>query len=406
MISLKKTSTKILLAGLLFVVVWLLFPVSKPLIKKDYSQVIYADDGTILRAFLNNNEQWCFPVSENTNVPEKLKLAVLTYEDQYFYKHPGINPVSVFRATIQNIRNKKVVSGASTITMQVARMRFQKRRTYFNKIREMLFAVKIELHFSKSTILRAYVNHAPYGRNIIGYQTASLKYFRKEPKDLSWSEAAILAVLPNSPGMVSPGRNNEALVKKRNFLLRKLHASGLFDELILKAALDEPVVNRVFPLDRSAKHLTNYIRKKFPDRDRIETSINAQLQNYLEYVCQNYQYRLKQLDIHNLCALIIDNETGYVKSYIGSANFNDIKHSGQVDGIQAPRSSGSILKPFLYALSIDEGLITTQSLIHDIPTYYNGFSPSNADHKFRGIVRADEALVHSLNVPAVRLLNS
>lgn len=402
----KKSLPKIVFAGLILFVIWLFLPVSAPLVKKDYSQVMYADDGSILRAFLNDNEQWCFPVDDKMPVPDKLKTAIVYYEDEYFYKHLGVNPVSVFRAIKQNIKEKRVVSGASTLTMQVARMRFNKNRSYFNKIREMLFAFKIELHFTKKEIIGAYINHAPYGRNIIGYHAASLKYFQKEPKDLSWSEAAILAVLPNAPGMVSPGQNTKALTEKRNFLLNKLFENGIIDKLTLQSALNEPVANRVYPIKQSALQLTNHIRKTYPNCDKIETSIDLQLQHYFEYGTKNYQYRLEQLDIHNLCALVVENKTGFVKCYIGSANFNDAENFGQVDGIQAARSSGSILKPFLYALSIDEGLITTDALIHDVPTYYDGFSPSNADHKFRGIVRAKEALVRSLNIPAVRLLNS
>ncbi|MDA3818838.1 MAG: penicillin-binding protein 1C [Prolixibacteraceae bacterium] len=394
------------LAGLLLFLIWLLFPVSKPLIEKDYSQVIYADDGSILRAFLNDREQWCFSPVADEKIPEKLIQSITYYEDQYFWKHPGVNPVSVVRAMIHNFRSGRVVSGASTLTMQVARMRDQNKRTYFNKLKEILLAFKIEAQFSKDEILSAYVNHAPYGRNIIGYQAASLKYFQKFPKDLSWSEAATLAVLPNTPGMVSPGRNSTALLKKRNFLLNKLFEEGLMDQTTFHAALDEPLVKRVFAINRSAEHLTSFIHQHIANHDAVETSINLQMQNYLEYVCRNYQNNLSQFGINNLCALVVENKTGYVRSYIGSANFHDEENFGQVDGVQAARSSASVIKPFLYALSIDEGLISTDALIHDVPTHYGGFSPSNADHKFRGVVRAREALIRSLNVPAVRLLNS
>lgn len=393
-------------AGLVIFLIWLFLPLKGPLICKDYSQVIYANDGTVLRAFLNDNEQWCFPPSVTDTVPDKLKQTIVYYEDQYFEKHPGVNPVAVFKALKQNIAQKRIVSGASTITMQLARMRFQNSRTYVNKIAEMLFALKIEMHTSKDNILSAYVNHAPYGRNIIGYQAASLKYFQKLPRDLSWSEAATLAVLPNAPGMVSPGQNNRILTQKRDFLLNKLYDNNVFSELTLKTALNEPLVNRVFPLNRSAEHLTNLIHTKGPEVDVVETTIDLKLQQYIEYVCQNYQHNIEQFGIHNLSALVVENKTGFVKSYIGSANFTDLLNLGQNDGVQAPRSSGSILKPFLYALSIDEGLISTKALIKDIPTYYDGFSPSNADHKFRGIVPAEEALIRSLNIPAVRLLNS
>lgn len=401
----KKRHLKILLSILLLLIIWIAIPIKTPVLPVDYSQTIFASDGEMLRVFLNNNEQWCLPPVQSDAIPQKLKTAVVIYEDEYFRYHLGVNPVSVFRAIKQNIRNKRIVSGASTIHMQIARMKFKNRRTIQSKIKELFFAIKLNFHFSKDRILALYLNHAPYGGNIIGYKAASMRYFQKQPDKLSWAEATLLAVLPNSPANISPSKNNDRLKQKRDRLLAKLFQKQKITESVYRSALSEPIPQRVYPFELTAAHLTQQIHNS-NNNDLVETTINYKFQKYFEFICRQYAYQMKQQGIKNLSAIVIDNKRKEVVSYVGSQNYFDIKNNGMVNGIMAPRSSGSILKPFLYALSIDEGLITPNTIIFDIPTYFDAFSPNNADEKFNGVVYAKDALRRSLNVPAVRLLNS
>lgn len=358
-------------------------------------------DGKILRLFLSRAEQWCFPPDSSAIIPGKLKQAVLFFEDKYFYYHPGVNFVSVLRAISQNLRAGAVVSGASTITMQTARLMKPKSRTVWHKLLEMLQALKIEVRYSKDEILADYLNHAPYGGNIIGYRAASLRYFRKLPRELTWAEAATLAVLPNAPALISPKQNPERLLEKRNRLLKRLQKAGLFDKKTYSLSLAEDIPRISYPPQVHAPHLSQRLKAKYPQQFVLHTTIDFKLQQSLEEILKQHKTLLNAQGIENLAALVVETQSGAVRAYAGSADFK----KSQVDGIQAPRSSGSILKPFLYALSMDEGLILPQTLIKDIPTYFGPFSPSNADQKYRGMVPARQALIQSLNVPAVRLLN-
>lgn len=392
--------TVIFLTALL---VYLYFPLKNPFIDSDYSRVITDRNAEILRVFLNSEEQYCLPPVFNNTVPEKLHQAVIHFEDNYFYYHPGINPVSVVRAVYQNLKNKKVVSGASTLTMQLARIRKGRNRTTINKIVEMLEALRIEAQFSKEEILKMYLDHAPYGGNIIGYQAASWRYFGKPPQKLSWAEACLLAVLPNSPGTVSPVKNNERLFQKRNNLLQSLYENGRIDNSTLNISLDEPIPNRVISFDLYAPHLTRRINNEHSDKNRIvKTSIDLNIQEKANSIIKRHKHILEGSGIKNAAVIVVENKTRKVRAYVGSQDFYG--NQGRIDGVIAPRSSGSLLKPFLYALSIREGLIIPQSLLQDVPTYYGAFSPHNASEMYDGIVTAHDALVRSLNVPAVRLL--
>lgn len=298
------------------------------------------------------------------------------------------------------------MSGASTITMQVARLRKQKNRTYGQKVLEMIQAIKIDLRLSKQEILKAYLNHAPYGGNIIGYRTASRRYFDKEPVELSWAEAATLAVLPNAPGMVSPSANKQILENKRNLLLAKLYENQKIDKQTYELAIIEPLPDHEYRFKILAPHLTQKIKSSNPEEKIINTTIDYNLQDYLEQLTKQYISFQRRKGINNATALVIETKTGKVKAYVGSQGFFDFEGLGQVDGVQAPRSSGSVLKPFLYALAMDEGIVIPQTLIKDVPSYFDAFSPNNADEKFNGIVTAKGALIRSLNIPAVRLLNT
>ncbi|MCE2449810.1 MAG: transglycosylase domain-containing protein [Candidatus Latescibacteria bacterium] len=360
-------------------------------------------DGQLLRAFLSDGQQWCFPPDTSLVVPAKLRTAVLHFEDRRFYRHLGVDPLALGRALYHNAASRTVKSGASTITMQVARLMRPKERTYVNKARETLLALKIELYYTKDEILRLYLDHAPYGGNIVGFQAAAHKYFRKQSDELTWSEAATLAVLPNAPGLVSPTANPQQLVQKRNRLLASLQSTGHFNAETLRLALAEPVPTRAFRYPVWAPHLSRALKRGRQGR-LIKTTIDAGLQRELEFLVGRHLRYLDHQGIGNGAALLVETGSGKVRAYVGSRDFFDPAHQGQVDGVIAPRSSGSLLKPFLYALSMDAGLILPQTLVKDVPSFYSGFSPRNADERYDGLVRAEEALVRSLNVPAVRLL--
>lgn len=380
---------------------FLLIPLPRPLFPDDYSTAVLDAHGEILRVFLNRRQQWQLPPRPDAPLPHKLKTAVLEFEDRYFYRHPGVNPLSLLRALRQNMAQHKIVSGASTLTMQVARLMRPKTRSYGNKILEILQALKIEILYSKEEIFRLYLNHAPYGGNVVGFRAAARRYFRKPADRLTWSEAATLAVLPNAPGLISPQSNPRLLKEKRNRLLHRLFTAGHIDQPTLELALREEIPRRSFPFAMHAAHLARRLKMAHPRQPLLRTTIDLGLQTVLEDIARKRAKWLHSLGIPHFAALVVENRSGSVRAYLGSPDFKRFK----VDGVMAPRSSGSILKPFLYALSVDEGLILPPTLISDVPSFYGAFSPSNADERYRGIVTAHQALVQSLNVPAVRLLN-
>ncbi|MCP5104815.1 MAG: penicillin-binding protein 1C [bacterium] len=387
------------LLGLLYIAV----PLPRPLFENDYSTVVTDEEGNILRAFLNKGQQWHFPSQEDLKIPTKLKKAILHYEDRHFYRHPGINPVSLVRALFQNISSGKVKSGASTLSMQVIRLAFKRKRTFFNKWLEMHQALKLEITYSKEEIFKMYVDHAPYGGNIVGYYAASMKYFNRPPRRLTWSQAAVLAVLPNAPGLISPLVNREHLINKRNGLLKSLLEAEIIDAETYKSSLREPVPGAAQSFFRAAPHLARALKSKYSGF--IHTTIHKKYQVAIEEMVKNHLKYLNTLGIRNGAVLVVETGTGKVRAYAGSQEFF-AGDGGQVDGIVSPRSSGSILKPFLYALAMDEGHVLPSTVIRDVPSYFGSFSPSNADKKYNGLVTAKEALIRSLNVPAVRLLNA
>jgi penicillin-binding protein 1C len=397
----------IMIAVVFIGVFYLLIPLPDPLFKSDYSTVVLDEDGNILRAFLNGGQQWYFPPEEGLEIPAKLKTAILMYEDRHFYKHPGVNVLSLCRAVYQYISSGEVKSGASTISMQVVRLACRGKRTLPNKLLEIMQAVKLEARYSKEEILNMYVNHAPYGGNIIGYHAASLKYFHKRPEELTWSEAATLAILPNSPGLISPLVNREKLIKKRNKLLKTLLGKKIIDRGTYRSSISEPLPGEPCSFFNHAPHLAQTLVSRYGMKSGIiRTTVIRRYQVRIEKLMADHLRYLNSIGVSNGAALVVETQTGKVRAYVGSQDFFDSDSGGQVDGIHAPRSTGSILKPFLYALAMDEGVILPQTLIRDIPSYFGSFSPANADEKYRGVVTAGEALIRSLNVPAVRLLNA
>ena len=359
-------------------------------------------------ARVSKNGDWQFaPKSAETrhatSLPEKYVTCLIAYEDRHFYKHLGVNPVSIFRALKQNIKAKKIVSGGSTITMQTIRMARNKKRTGFQKMIEMVMATRMELTYKKSTILSLYASHAPFGSNVTGIEAASWRYFGHPSTDLSWAEAALLAVLPNAPSAMHVKKNRPALLEKRNKLITKLYQMGKFDKLTYRLAIDEPLPDEPFPLPQLGPHLVSNLQMENPGKNHI-TTIDATLQEKTERVLQHWNNEFSQNKINHIAAVVFDVKKGEVIAYCGNVNFESNQSGNQVDIVRAPRSSGSILKPFLYQMMLKEGEILPHTLVADVPVMMEGFQPQNYNLKFEGAVPASLALSRSLNIPAVNML--
>lgn len=395
---------KFWLAGFVVVIgcYWISLP--RVLFTDPYSTVLQASNRALLSASIATDGQWRFP--ECDRVPSKFAEAIVTFEDKRFWNHPGVDLLSLGRAFRQNIGAGKIVSGGSTLSMQVIRLsRKNKSRTVFEKIVEMILATRLELRYSKEEILSLYTSHAPLGGNVVGLEAACWRYFGTDSKDLSWSQAALLAVLPNSPSLMHPGKNRHALKIKRDRLLAKLKEIGRIDELTYSLAIREPVPDQPHALPRWAPHLlTRMSRDGFGERTLVST-VDYDLQQQVESILVQHQQRLKANQIFNCAALILDVKTGNVLAYAGNVSSEEI-HENDVDIIMAPRSTGSILKPFLYAAMIDDGKILPHTLLPDVPVIINGFAPKNFTHEYDGVVHADRALIRSLNIPAVHMLKT
>lgn len=366
-----------------------------------YSVSVLDNNGNIIGVYLNKDEQW--HLKSIDKIPEKLKTAVMVFEDKNFYSHNGVDFSAVMRALKDNIFEKRR-TGASTITMQAVKMAQPKERSYFNKYLEIVHAFKLEKYYKKDEILKMYLNNAPYGGNIVGYKTASYMYFRKSSKELTWSEAALLAVLPNSPGLMNVEKNREKLIEKRNFLLKKLYEKNFINERQYEISLKEPVPDKRYSFPVLAPHLVRRLVNENKDKKIIKSTIDSEIQKKTEKAVKDYSEFLKLSGINNTAVLIINNKNYEVTAYAGSQDFYDFKNNGQVDGITAKRSPGSLLKPFLYAKVIDEGIAAPQSKLPDVPLYFSNFSPQNADKKYYGMVEMRDALIKSLNIPFVELL--
>ncbi len=390
---------------LLFLFLGIFFIVPKPLFNSPYSTIVESHSGKLLGARIAADGQWRFP--ESDSVPVKYEKCLLNFEDKYFYYHPGINPISLLRALFQNIKATRIVSGGSTITMQVCRMaRKQKSRSLKNKLIEMLWAINLELRFSKKEILNLYASHAPFGGNVVGLDAASWRYFNRPASELSWAESATLAVLPNAPALIYPGRLDQKLKKKRDRLLKKLLVSGAIDSLTCKLSIAEPLPAKVTPLPLNAYHLVERAARE-KSGQRIRSSVDYYLQARVARLVARHSKKLRANHIYNLAVIVAETHTKKVKAYVGNVfDGVDFEHDNHVDITQAPRSTGSILKPFLYCKMLDEGLITPQMLIPDIPTRFGGFTPTNFNQKYSGAVPAAEALARSLNIPAVWMLRN
>ncbi len=390
-------------AALLLFGSWFIFCLPDTLFERPYSSVLLDREGELLSAIVAADGQWRFPAPDS--VPYKFKTALLHFEDRHFYNHPGVYLPSLAQAMLENLQAGRVVRGGSTVSMQVIRLSRQNpRRTYLEKAAEIFRAIRLEMRFDKDRILRFYAAHAPMGGNIIGLETASWRYFGRPSHQLSWAEAATLAVLPNAPSLLYPGKSVNMLKAKRNRLLRGLQRAGYIDSLTLSLSLDEPLPDAPKALPQLALHALEHLRSEYPERYLFETTLDYRTQKRAEATVREHSRRLTANLVENAAAIISETSTGKVVAYVGNSSRD--QKGGHVDMMHAPRSPGSTLKPFLYMQMLDEGLLTPQALIRDLPVNLNGFQPENFDQRYRGRVKADVALARSLNVPAVLQLRA
>ncbi len=377
----------------------------EPLFAEPLSSILTGKDGELLGAKIAADEQWRFPYLQK--VPDKYKTAVIHYEDKRFYSHPGVDPLALVRSLYLNISQGKIVSGASTLSMQVIRLaRKNPKRGYVEKIIEMLLAVRLELTYSKKKVLAFYASYAPFGGNVVGLEAASWRYFGRGPDKLSWAESCTLAVLPNSPSLIHPGKNRSKLKNKRDQLLKILNKKAILTDMELNLALHEPLPEKPVPLPRVAPHLLDTLLVKGKKgRHRFASTLKRALQTTVQDVVTGHHQALSLKGIHNVAVLVVDNRSFEVIAYIGNSDVSLANEQGYaIDIIRRPRSTGSILKPLLFAAMIQAGEILPKTLVPDIPTQYGGYMPENYDRSYRGAVPAQIALAKSLNVPAVRML--
>ena len=394
----------------LFLLVNWCFPLPKEKLQPPTSTVVLDRSGKWLRAFTASDEMWRLPEPSLDAVSPRFQTAMLTYEDQWFYHHWGINPVALTGAAFDNLKAGEIVRGGSTITMQLARLMEPKDRTLPNKLIEMFRALQLELTYTKSEILTYYFNMLPYGGNIVGSAAASRLYFNKPQSALSLGEAALLAAIPNSPERLRPDRFPERARKARKKVLLRMKDAGEISEQRLQEALQEPIPAERYPLPFKAPHLSRLLTNKQSSivsehvgNQWIHTTIDQRYQDTAERILRERLRPLQGQGVSTGAVVIIDTKSHEVLAMVGSHDFFDKPSAGQVNGTLALRSPGSTLKPFIYALAIDKGLITPQTLVFDVPVDYVGYSPVNYDEKFTGYITAREALARSLNVPAVNL---
>lgn len=395
----KKNKIKSAIAFLLLLIYY--FSLPRTLFQEPYSTVIESKEGELLGAKIARDGQWRFPAQDS--VPDKFKKCIVYFEDEYFYKHPGFNPVAMVNAIRQNRKAGKVVRGGSTLTQQVIRLsRKGKGRTYFEKIIELILATRLELGYSKNEILELYAAHAPFGGNVVGLEMAAWRYFGVQSNQLSWAESATLAVLPNAPSLIYPGKNQIKLLEKRNRLLLKLNQEGIIDKQTYELSIDEPLPQKPYNLPQIAPHLLERVTKN-EEGTRVKTTLDFTLQNRVNQIAKYYYNQYRQNEVSNLAILVIDVQNRNVISYVGNAP-TDGDHQKDVDIIDAPRSTGSILKPLLYAAMLDDGELLPNTLVADVPTQIAGYTPQNFNLTFDGAVPAHRALSRSLNIPAVLML--
>jgi penicillin-binding protein 1C len=393
----------LLLPFLWFAVLNLLFPFPWETLHRPPAIVVTDRTGEPLRFFLPADQRWRFPI-RLSELPPELPRALVASEDRWFWRHPGVNPVAIARAAWSNVRAGEVVSGASTIPMQIARMAEPGPRTLFRKACEAFRAVQLERRFSKRQLLEIYLNLTPYGGNIEGVGAAAWFYFGKTPDRLSLGEIALLTALPRSPVRYDPTVHPAAARAARDRVLMQLAGRGAFPPAEIENALAQPVPRSRRRPPFAAPHLADLAVRALPGQVRIRSSLDSGIQAIAEQEVRGRIADLRNLGIGNAAVVVIENGTHAVRALVGSAGFDERAFQGQVNGAVARRSPGSTLKPFLYAMALDEGRVIPDSWLLDVPTDFSGYVPENYDERYRGRVTVREALVQSLNACAVRLL--
>jgi penicillin-binding protein 1C len=392
----------VIVSGCFFLLFFLLnffFPLRDRI---EYSTIVRDAEGNLVNAFLTPDDKWRMK-TELEEISPLLRKTIIAKEDRYFYNHPGVNIFAVARASYKNLAKLKRTSGASTITMQVARALEKRERTFFTKLIEVFRALQLEWKYDKDEILQMYLNLVPYGSNIEGVKSASLLYFKKNPDHLSLAEITALSIIPNRPSTLVIGRNNNTILKERNRWLRKFAQDGVFSEKEIEDALSEPLHAYRSTVPHYIPHLS-YKLKSTSSASQVSTNIRMNTQLKVEKLTEDHVRTLRLNNIRNAAVVVIDNRTHEVIAYLGSAGFSDTTDGGQVNGAAAIRQPGSTLKPLLYGLCFDEGLLTPKQVINDVPVNYNGYAPENYDQKFKGYVTVEYALEHSLNIPSVKSL--
>ena len=391
---------KVILCILAFLVTGYIFCLPRHLFHVPYSTVVTDRNEELLGARIASDGQWRFPPRNTT--PEKIKECLITFEDKHFYHHWGVNPFAI-GAFYQNVKNKRIVSGGSTLTMQTIRLARNESRTFREKLIEMIWATRLEFRASKEEILSMYISHAPFGGNVVGLDAAAWRYFGHSADDLSWAESAMLAVLPNAPAMIHLSKGRKTLLDKRNRLLKQLLEKKTIDSSTYELAISEPLPDEPHALPQIAPYLVSRFYQE-RNGEYSRSTINKGIQTQVEDLAERWSNEFGRSDIRNLAILVIDIPSNQVVAYCGNVHFDRKQGGNQVDVIQAPRSTGSILKPFLYYAMLQEGSLLPDMLLPDVPVNINGFTPQNFSMQFEGAVPASEALARSLNIPAVTML--
>ena len=368
-----------------------------------YSQTVLDKDGNILRVFLGSKGRWLLPVELNEIDPD-LVNATVAIEDKRFWQHHGVDPLAVLRSAWLNVTHRKVLTGASTLSMQVVRLLEDRPRTFPNKVIEAVHAVWLESIYSKKQILKLYFELAPYGGNIHGVKAASWRYFRKRPRDLTLAECSLLAGIPQSPSRLRPDRHSVRSGKRREMVLKSMLANGYISPKQFDASNNEPVEARRHSFPLEAPHFGVWAHRQYTAEPVLQTSLDPLLQNRAEKMLKDRLSELSVYGVQNGAVVILENKTGKIRAMVGSDDFSDKEHSGQVNGAFSKRSPGSCLKPFTYAIGFDLGLYTPRMILADVPVQYQGYAPLDYSKKYKGPVTVREALANSLNVPAVEVL--
>jgi penicillin-binding protein 1C len=406
-VRLLRRTTRVKLLILALLLSWFYAALPKKLFDAPTSYILEDRKGELLNATIAADGQWRFPFNEQ--VPQKFTDCITTFEDKRFFYHPGIDPVAFGRAVIKNIKGRGNTQGGSTITMQVMRLsKKNSHRNIWNKLKESILAVRLECRYSKRKILALYASNAPFGGNVVGLDAAAWRYYGNSPDKLSWGQMATLAVLPNAPSLVHPGKNRDALLRKRNALLDKLLLDNKLSKPDCELAKLEPLPGVPLPLPQNATHLFQRFKKENGNNipaTKILTTIDHVLQKNVATILQQHQAILKGNGINNTCALVLDVASGNALAYVGNiSDRGNREMESDVDVVAAPRSPGSALKPVLYAAMLSDGLVLPHSLVPDVPMQIGNYAPKNFDRGYDGAVPAANALARSLNIPSVKLL--